>query len=149
MESLAFLDDGSKDSLENTSPYAFCGNDRTNVFSCRKLTCGTHTVTAIPYSRGGGKGPPGPPLSVTFTVVCDPTVPMPPNKRPHNQPARPPGPPPTKPLIVPPTKPPTKPPKYSSSPYLASPKKRNLNMTISPIHDEHPVMAPQQTIRNK
>jgi hypothetical protein len=48
------------------------------------------------------KVPPGPPLSVTFTVVCGHAAPMPPNKRPTKQPARP------------PARLPTKPPKHSS-----------------------------------
>jgi hypothetical protein len=85
VESVVYWYNGTRYLLEIIKPYAFCGNDRTNFFSCRKLTCGTHTVTAIPYVQGGGRGTPGTPLTVTFTIVCvppAPTAPKPPTMSP-------------------------------------------------------------------
>jgi trimeric autotransporter adhesin len=70
VESVVYGYNGTKYLLEVMKPYAFCGNDRTNFFSCDKLKCGTHTVTATPYALGAGQGPAGTPLTVTFSVVC-------------------------------------------------------------------------------
>jgi hypothetical protein len=70
VESVVYWYNGAKSLVEIIKPYAFCGNNRTDFFSCSKLTCGTHTVAATPYARGAGQGPAGTPLTVKFSIVC-------------------------------------------------------------------------------
>jgi hypothetical protein len=59
---------------ETTAPYAFCGNNKTDFFSCDKLGVGNHSVTVTPRNR---KGQAGTSVTVTFTVVeTDETKPI-------------------------------------------------------------------------
>jgi hypothetical protein len=51
---------------ETVAPYAFCGNDKSNYYSCDKLGVGTHTVTVTPRNRNGKSGRS---VTVTFTIV--------------------------------------------------------------------------------
>jgi hypothetical protein len=57
---------------ENTAPFAFCGNDKSNFYSCDLLGFGTHAVTVTPRNRNGKSGRS---VSVTFTIVDTDTVP--------------------------------------------------------------------------
>lgn len=50
---------------EATAPYAFCGDKRSDFFSCAELGYGTHYVTATPITnRTRGRL-----ISVTFTIA--------------------------------------------------------------------------------
>jgi hypothetical protein len=51
---------------ETTAPFAFCGNDKSNYYSCDKLGLGNHTVTVTPRNRNGKSGRS---VTVTFTIV--------------------------------------------------------------------------------
>jgi hypothetical protein len=61
---------GTKYRVEAVAPFAFCGNNRADFFSCPKLGCGNHTVWAVPFSRGGAQGEAGPRYAVSFSVAC-------------------------------------------------------------------------------
>jgi hypothetical protein len=51
---------------ETVAPYAFCGNDKSNYYSCDKLGVGNHTVTVTPRNRNGKAGRS---VTVKFTIV--------------------------------------------------------------------------------
>jgi hypothetical protein len=52
---------------EMIAPYAFCGNDKADFFSCDKLGLGTHTITVTPRDRKTGQSSGR--RSLTFTIV--------------------------------------------------------------------------------
>jgi hypothetical protein len=57
---------------EYTAPFAFCGNDKSNFYSCDQLGLRTHTVTVTPRNRNGKSGRS---FSLTFTIVETDSVP--------------------------------------------------------------------------
>jgi hypothetical protein len=70
VRSTVFWYNSAKYRTDGVAPYAFCGNDRSNFFSCDKLGCGTHTVTAVPYSGDAGQGEAGKAYTATFSILC-------------------------------------------------------------------------------
>jgi hypothetical protein len=63
---------------ENGAPYAMCGDISGNFTTCTQLVVGVHSLTATPYSLGGGLGTAGSPVTVSFTIVNGaPTAPTP------------------------------------------------------------------------
>jgi hypothetical protein len=56
--------------IEQWAPFAFCANNRSDFFYCKRLGCGTHTVTATPYREPWLYGSPGSPYTVTFSIDC-------------------------------------------------------------------------------
>jgi hypothetical protein len=59
---------------ESTAPYALAG-DTSGNYNAWTPTVGSHTVTATPYDAAGGAGSAGASLTVTFTVIDDPSTP--------------------------------------------------------------------------
>ncbi len=60
---------------ETIKPYAFFG-DNQGSFHAWTPTPGNHTVTATPYTGGGGSGTAGTPLAINFSVI-DESLPAP------------------------------------------------------------------------
>jgi hypothetical protein len=56
--------------VENTAPFAFCGNNKQDYFSCPVLGLGTHTVTAALYGRKAARGRAQGSTKVSFTIVA-------------------------------------------------------------------------------
>ena len=75
--SVQFTHDGDFARTENVAPYAFCGDSGGNYFDCGDLVEGLHTVTATPYSNGGGNGSAGGSHTITFTLSTTPPGPPP------------------------------------------------------------------------
>jgi hypothetical protein len=65
--SVIFQLDGKKKQTENNVPYDVAGDIGSN---CTRWTpaAGNHTLVATPYSKIGGKGTAGTPVTVTFTA---------------------------------------------------------------------------------
>lgn len=55
--------------IENKAPFALCGNWNSDVFSCNRMSCGTHAVTATLFTGTNGQGVAGKPYSVTFRIT--------------------------------------------------------------------------------
>jgi hypothetical protein len=98
---------------ESNAPYSFCGDTNSVYRSCSQLaTVGSYTVTATPFSLTNGLGIVGQTYTLSFTVIDQPSPPIPipvkaPTKAPPvNLPVKP----PTKAPVKPPTKAPVKPP---------------------------------------
>jgi superoxide dismutase, Fe-Mn family len=51
--------------MENTAPYALCGNKKTDFFPCGAMGPGNYTITATPYTNST----PGTPLTISFSLV--------------------------------------------------------------------------------
>jgi hypothetical protein len=69
--------------IEETAPYALCANNETDFFKCNVLNCGSHTVTAVPYSSSDAQGNAGAPYSVYFSIACPTAAPaLPPSPSP-------------------------------------------------------------------
>jgi hypothetical protein len=56
--------------IDNVRPFAACGNNGTDYFPCgnNRLSFGSNTVTATPYSRILASGTSGQPVFVSFTI---------------------------------------------------------------------------------
>ncbi len=65
--SVAFYLDGELVRIDNYKEYSITGNKK-DIFEFNP-TLGTHTLTAIPYSKKDGEGDEGIPLTITFTVI--------------------------------------------------------------------------------
>ncbi len=63
------LDGRKKFRVENTLPYSITENWDGNHFLPWAVAPGKHTLTATPFSINNGRGNPGRPLSITFTLV--------------------------------------------------------------------------------
>jgi len=59
---------------ETSAPYALAG-DVAGTFNAWTPAVGAHSLSATPYTLAGGSGAAGTPLTVTFTVLDDPTTP--------------------------------------------------------------------------
>lgn len=70
--SVRFTINGARPHLENTAPYALFDDTGTN-FLGGSLPPGQYTVRAVPYAGRDGTGAAGEALSVSFTVVNQPT----------------------------------------------------------------------------
>jgi hypothetical protein len=58
------------DRIDNSSPYAACGNSGGDFFVCfQRLSLGRNILTVVPYTRSGGLGIAGIPLVLSFTIV--------------------------------------------------------------------------------
>ena len=66
--SVVFTLNGTRFRTENVAPYALGGDVRGN-YTPLNLGPGTYTLTATPYSQGGGSGNPGRSQTITFTVI--------------------------------------------------------------------------------
>jgi hypothetical protein len=69
--SVVFTLDGSPFRTENTAPYALAGDTGGDYFAWTPVV-GGHTLTATPFSNGGGGGTPGVALTISFTVTDAP-----------------------------------------------------------------------------
>lgn len=59
------FDNETKAGTERKAPYSLCGNVKSQLLPCSKLTIGSHTISAIPYYSGqAGIG-----KSVAFDIV--------------------------------------------------------------------------------
>jgi hypothetical protein len=70
VESVEYWYGYDKYRIEEVAPYSFCGNWRNDFFRCRKLGCGNHTVSAVPYTQPSAQGEVGAGLMVSFAIVC-------------------------------------------------------------------------------
>ncbi|MGB6220435.1 MAG: hypothetical protein WBG04_05350, partial [Haloferula sp.] len=57
---------------ESVAPYALYGDSPAGDYTVGSLNNGAHTLTATPFTGGGGNGTEGTPLTITFTVVDGP-----------------------------------------------------------------------------
>jgi hypothetical protein len=64
------------ENVENSAPYAFCGNDGANYYKCTSLGYGVHTVITTPFVLPDGAGAMGIPLVLTFTIAAPMPAPM-------------------------------------------------------------------------
>ncbi len=65
--SVAFYLDGELVRIDNYKDYSITGNKK-DIYEFNP-SLGTHTLTAIPYSKKDGEGDEGIPLTITFTVI--------------------------------------------------------------------------------
>jgi Malectin domain len=129
---------------ESAAPWAFCGNNGADFFSCPTLNGGgTVTVSATPYSAKSGSGTKGTTVSVTFTIVLDTAAPT--GKSPTKSPTKSPV------VAAVPTKAPTKSPVAAAVP-TKSPTKAPVaaavptkSPTKSPVAAAVPTKSPTKS----
>jgi len=68
------LDGASGYRTESSAPFALEG-DTNGDYNAWAPALGPHTLTATPYATSGGSGAPGTPLTISFTVIDDASVP--------------------------------------------------------------------------
>jgi Malectin domain len=122
--------------IENSAPWAFCGNSGPDFSTCPSLINGTHAITATPYSGRNGTGTIGIPASVTFTIVS--SLPASPTKSPIA---------PTKSPLVAPTGSPVALVTPTKSPVAAPTKSPVVEPTKSPVAapTKNPTTAPTKS----
>jgi hypothetical protein len=67
VRSVRFDVDGRTSRTESTAPFSVAGDTEGN-YNAWRITPGTHTLKATPFSQAGAKGEPGKTLEITFTV---------------------------------------------------------------------------------
>ncbi|MDP9175904.1 MAG: carbohydrate-binding protein [Planctomycetota bacterium] len=69
------LDGNSRFRVETFAPYALAGDDNNGHYFSWTPAAGSHTLTATPFTAGGGGGTAGTALSISFTVTNNVTPP--------------------------------------------------------------------------
>jgi hypothetical protein len=139
------LDEDPTFNIENDVPYSLA-KDIEGDYKAWTPTNGSHTVTATPYTLGGGFGAAGTPLTVTFAVVdcLEPPVELTPTATNHIETSTP-EPSPTTPTLTPtlpistPTAQPTENPIETSTPDTSPTVTDAATSTASPTHTPAPL----------